>query len=124
MKLSHSKFWIKTIVIPVFLIFGLTSCVVIGDGVVRAVESYYVTSKKDVLVVSGKTAAHPVYGVFDIDDPVVAGKVYENKEGATIEFKNDGTVYYAVIKRTNEERVFQFLNYGAPNKKKVIGICL
>jgi len=123
MKLYSIKYWIKTVITPVFLTFSLTSCVVVGDGVVKAVESYYVTSKKDVLVVSGETASHPVYGVFDIDNPVVLEKVYENENGATIEFKNDGTVYYAVIKQAGEERKFQFLNYGSPNKKKVVGIC-
>lgn len=40
------------------------------------------------LVVSGKTASHPVYGVFDIDDPGEPGKIYKNDTGATIEFRN------------------------------------
>lgn len=123
MKLSNIKFWTKTIIIPVFLVFSLTSCIVVGDGVVRAVEGYYATSKKDVLVVSGKTASHPIYGVFDIDNPVEIGKIYKNENGATLEFRHDGTISYAVIKQSGEERKFQFLNYGAPKKEKVVGIC-
>ncbi len=100
----------------------LTACVVAGDGVVTAVESFYVSSKKEVLVISGNTAAHPLYGSFTIDDPVVLNKVYQGDDDATLVFKSRNGKLNATIKSGQLNKVFEFMNYGGPEKATVFGV--
>ncbi len=100
----------------------LTGCVVAGDGVVTAVESFYVSSKKEVLVISGATAAHPLYGSFTIDDPVVLDKVYQGDDDATLIFKSRNGKLNATIKNGQSKQVFEFMNYGGPKKATVFGV--
>jgi len=103
-------------------IIGLSGCV-FGDGVVKAVEDYYVTNKKETLVVSGKVATSRLcLSPFTIDEPPKLDKVYTNPNNQTLEFKNDGTVNYVKLNCRGGEKIFEFLNYGGPKKDTVIGI--
>lgn len=102
-------------------ILGLSGCV-FGDGVVKAVEDYYVTSKKEVLVVSGTVASSRLcLSPFTIDEPPTRDKVYKNPNNQTLEFKNDGTVNYVKLNCRGGEKILEFLNYGGPKKDTVIG---
>ena len=101
---------------------GLSGCV-FGDGVVKAVEDYYVTNKKEVLVVSGQVASSRLcLSPFTIDEPPKLDKVYTNQNNQTLEFKNDGTVNYAKLNCRGGEKILEFLNYGGSQKDTVIGI--
>ena len=100
----------------------LTACVVAGDGVVTAVESFYVSSKKEVLVISGETAAHPLYGSFTVDDPVVLDKKYSGEDGATLTFRTRNGKLNATIESGQSKSVFEFMNYGGPEKATVFGV--
>lgn len=114
--------WVGRIFLLVVMMSALSACVVAGDGVVKAVEGFYVTSKQEVLVVSGNTAAHPVFGIFSVDDPVVLEKVYQGEEGATVVFKSRGEKVNATIRQDEEEFVFEFMSYGGPDKATVFGV--
>jgi len=100
----------------------LTACVVAGDGVVTAVESFYVSSKKEVLVISGNTAVHPLLGSFTVDDPVVLEKIYEGEDGATLVFRSRNEKLNATIESGQTKAVFEFMNYGGPEKATVFGV--
>ncbi len=104
------------------LLSMLTACVVAGDGVVTAVESFYVSSKKEVLVISGNTAAHPLYGSFTVDSPVVLDKKYEGEDGATLTFGSRNGKLNATIENGQAKSVFEFMNYGGPEKATVFGV--
>lgn len=119
MNIIKSAARIFTLVIMVSL---LMACVVAGDGVVTAVESFYISSKKEVLVISGNTASHPVFGSFTIDDPVVLGEVYVGEDGATLVFKSRNEKLNATISHGQKSKVFEFMNYGGPNKATIIGV--
>jgi len=106
----------------VIALSALTACVVAGDGVVTAVESFYVSSKKEVLVISGNTAVHPLYGIFTVDNPVVLEKKYEDEDGATLVFKIRNEKMNATIEKGQEKQVFEFMNYGGPEKATVFGV--
>ncbi len=110
------------ICILVTVLSTLTACVVAGDGVVTAVESFYVSSKKEVLVISGNTAAHPLYGSFTVDAPVVPGKKYEGEDGATLVFNTRNGKLNATIESGQTKSVFEFMNYGGPEKATVFGV--
>ena len=110
------------ICILVAAISALNACVVAGDGVVTAVESFYVSSKKEVLVISGNTAAHPLYGSFTVDSPVVLDKKYQGEDGATLVFKSRDGKLNATIEDGQTESVFEFMNYGGPEKATVFGV--
>ncbi len=100
----------------------LNACVVAGDGVVTAVESFYVSSKKEVLVISGNTAAHPLYGSFTVDNPVALDKKYKGEDGATLVFRTRNGKLNATIESGGSKSVFEFMNYGGPEKATVFGV--
>ncbi len=100
----------------------LSACVVAGDGVVTAVESFYVSSKKEVLVISGNTAAHPLYGSFTVDNPVALDKKYKGEDGATLVFRTRNGKLNATIESGGSKSVFEFMNYGGPEKATVFGV--
>ena len=100
----------------------ITSCFVAGDGVVTAVENFYVSSKKEVFVVSGNTASHVLYGSFTIDNPLVLDKKYDGENGATLVFKSRNKKLNATISHDQTKQVFEFMNYGGPEKSTVFGI--
>jgi len=110
------------ICILLVMVSTLTACVVAGDGVVTAVESFYVSSKKEVLVISGNTAAHPLYGSFTVDTPVVPDKKYEGEDGATLTFRSRNGKLNATIESEQSKSVFEFMNYGGPEKATVFGV--
>lgn len=111
-----------SIVLTPFILLLFSGCVAFGDGVVKAVEDYYVVNKKEVLVVSGSAATSRLCrSPFSIDEPPVQNKIYSNPDGQTLEFKNDGTVNYVKLNCRGGEKILEFLNYGGAKKETVIG---
>lgn len=124
MNTIHTKRWLAVVLCAIITIpILLASCIVAGHGVVTAVESHYVASRKNVLSVSGKTANHPEYGTFIIDDPPVFNKTYAGEDSATLVFTNDGTVTIATITpNDNQPQEYEFLDWGAPRQAHIYGL--
>lgn len=107
------------------LVLALNGCAFFSDGVVTAVESHYITSKKEVLSISGETASHPLYGVFQVDDPPMTDKPYgSDDQNATLTFLDNGPRRQAVIKSNDGSTQAQFDMhlFGGTKKATVLGI--
>jgi len=75
-----------------------------------------------VLVVSGNTAAHKLYGLFTVDSPVELNKKYQSEDGATLTFRSRNGKLNATIENGQNKSVFEFMNYGGPEKVTVFGV--
>ncbi|TWJ14292.1 hypothetical protein [Geobacter argillaceus] len=115
---------VRFVVTPA-LLMALVGCAFFSDGVVTAVESHYITSKQAVLSISGETASHPLYGVFQVDNPPRVGKPYRNDgQDATLTFLENGPRQQAVIEPDDRSSRAQFDMhlFGGPKKATVLGI--
>lgn len=124
MKECASLTAIRFVITPA-LLMALAGCAFFSDGVVTAVESHYITSKREMLSISGETASHPLYGVFKVDNPPRAGKQYRNDDNtATLSFRDSGPRQQAVIEPDDgsARAIFDMHLFGGPKKATVLGI--
>jgi len=124
MKISVSRIALRLVITPATFLM-ISGCAFFSDGVVTAVESHYITGKKDILTISGETATHPLYGIFVVDNPPREGKPYVNDDrSATLIFQTVGPRQQAVIKIGDNSPaiVFDMHLFGGPKKNTVLGI--
>ena len=104
---------------------AISGCAFFSDGVVTAVESHYVTGKRDVLTISGATATHPLHGIFVVDTPIKEDKPYRNDDNnATLTFHSTGPGQQAIIEfdDNSPRALFDMHLFGGPVKSTVLGI--
>ena len=124
MKKRLSRIAIRFVITPATFLL-ISGCACFSDGVVTAVESHYITGKKEILSISGETATHPLYGVFVVDNPPREGKPYINDDkNATLTFRTVGPRQQAVIEFSDNSPaiVFDMHLFGGPKKNTVVGI--
>lgn len=115
---------VKFLAAPLLAI-ALSGCAFFSDGVLTAVESHYITAKREVLTISGTTATHPLHGIFVVDNPPQESKPYRNDDNnATLTFRTEGPRQQATIEFDDKspKAVFDMHLFGGPRKATVLGI--